>query len=648
MSIMIIEQSKEKKEEKMVKTYGKIHEMEIQKIKELLDLKDLKYVSDNMKELLNLEIENDKRYLEETIRKKEEKIRVILYIRLSIEDGDVVEGDVSKSIKNQLLILVDECKKRQWTIVGIFCEEGISGIDDSRPEWKKALTFCKLGNTEVFLCKSQSRFSRNMEMIEKYLHNKFVDWNIRFVGLVDSTDTSIIGNKKARQINGLVNEWQVEDQSINIRAVLKNKQANGLFTGAFAPYGYQKDPKDKYHLVIDEEAAKIVRRIFKKYVSGMGATKICYELNEKQIPIPSVYKKQIGLKYHCSSISYYKKIHYQVEEKDTLMSIADKHQSTIEDIIRCNRIKENQIIKGQIIEIPIRNVWKANTIYQILKNEVYIGTLVQHKNERVSYKNRKERRVPIEEWIKVPHCHTPIIEKEIWDKVNKKMQRKEKLKANSEGRISIFSGKIRCLGCGHSFYRNKKKTKVKQYIYWVCGNRYRTACLLCNNQKTVKEEVVEQLILQEINKQIECYYDAELIKKEYEKNRHKVCIEDEKIRRRKEKEKLEQEIEEKEQIITLAYEDKAKGIISELEFLRIKEKNNIEIRNDKVEIEKMKEVLEKLEKKEVTNEIDTKIENYKTIKILTREIINEFIKSIGIGYYDEKTNTRRIKIEWEE
>ena len=240
---------------------------EIQKIKSHLDVTYLKYVSDNIKFLLKLNLVNDNKSFEINnnyyrLVEHRNKFRVILYIRLSVEDGDIINGDVSKSIKNQLLILLDECEKRKWIVVGIFCEEGISGADDSRPEWKKCLRFCEYGNTEILLCKSQSRFSRSMEMIEKYLHNEFITWNVRFVGLVDCTDTSVSGNKKARQINGLVNEWQVEDQSINIRAVLKNKQSNGLFTGAFAPYGYIKDPKDKYHLIVDEEAAKTVEIIF--------------------------------------------------------------------------------------------------------------------------------------------------------------------------------------------------------------------------------------------------------------------------------------------------------------------------------------------------------------------------------------------------
>lgn len=241
--------------------------VEIQRIKELLSVFDLDYISNNLRSILSITKENDLNcFVNKTNRHKVvdgcKKFRTTLYIRLSVEDGDIIEGDVSKSIRNQLLYLLSECKKRNWEVVAIFCEEGISGASDTRPEWLKALKYCECGNTEIFLCKSQSRFSRSMEMIEKYLHKEFVKWNIRFLGLVDNTDTSIQGNKKARQINGLVNEWYVEDQSINTRNILRNKKSNGLFTGSFAPYGYIKDPKDKYRLIIDEQAAKVVRDIF--------------------------------------------------------------------------------------------------------------------------------------------------------------------------------------------------------------------------------------------------------------------------------------------------------------------------------------------------------------------------------------------------
>lgn len=660
---MVINVFKDKKENDSNTTcIEKNDNSEIQKIKSHLDITYLKYVSDNVKKLLKLDINNDMNCFKKTdtnfkTNEKGYNYRVILYIRLSVEDGDIIDGDVSKSIRNQLLILLDECEKRGWIVVAIFCEEGISGANDNRPEWNKSLKFCECGNTEIVLCKSQSRFSRSMEMIEKYLHNKFINWNVRFVGLVDSTDTSVVGNKKTRQINGLVNEWQVEDQSINIRAVLKNKQSNGLFTGSFAPYGYLKDPKDKYHFIIDEEAASIVRKIFSMYASGKGATKICTYLNEKRIPIPSVYKHQKGLKFNCPTIEYDKKITYQVEKGDTLLYIANKYQSTVKDIMKYNSLESEKVQIGQTIIIPVIHVWKTNMIYNILKNEVYIGTLIQHKKECISYKNKKQIVVPKEERIVVPHCHKPIIDKETWNMINLRFAKyknnqthyseNRKIKSCANGEINMFSGKIRCGCCGHAFYRDSKTKGNKHYTYWICGNRYKAARILCNNHKTLKETDIYELVLNEINKQIKKYYDKVLVEKKYYDQKKSTLVEDEIKVLLKEKAEIEKNISKKKSTITLLYEDRVNGIINTQEFAMIKNKNELDINNYKSRIKQIEKELENLKrKKEEKINIENILKKYTKIEKLNRNIIDEFISQIYIDYYNPETKTRKIKIEW--
>lgn len=604
---MIINEFKEGEIHHYKKKFGKENDdSEVQRIKSHLDITYLKYVSDNIRFLLKLNIVNNSECFEKNdnhlrVIGQGDRYRVILYIRLSVEDGDVIDGDVSKSIRNQLLILLDECEKRNWVVVGIFCEEGISGADDNRPEWNKSLRFCEYGNTEIVLCKSQSRFSRSMEMIEKYLHNEFITWNVRFVGLVDSTDTSVVGNKKTRQINGLVNEWQVEDQSINIRAVLKNKQSNGLFTGAFAPYGYLKDPKDKYHFIIDEEAAKNVRMIFSMYASGMGAVKICQYLNENKIPIPSVYKHQKGSKFKCPAIKY----------------VTNQH------------------------------VWRTNTIYQMLKNEVYIGTLVQHKNEIISYKNKKQVAVPKDKRIVVPHCHEAIIDQKTWDIVSSRFGKRKKTRSSQNGEIPVFSGKLRCGCCGHVLYRDYQKRGKKEYVYWICGNRYLTAKALCGNNKTIKESDVYELILKEINKKINIYYDKSNIKEKYYENKVHNSLENEIMILNKEKISIEKNISKKQNTIALLYEDRGIGIINENEFIMLKNKSHSDINNFQERLRQIEKELKSLnEKKTKKLDIEKILKRYKKIEKLNRTILDEFVNKIDIGYYNLEENSRKIKIEW--
>ena len=412
--------------------------------------------------------------------------------------------------------------------------------------------------------------------------------------------------------------------------------------------GYMKDSKDKYHFIVDEDAAKIVRKIFSMYASVQGAKKICLYLNENKIPIPSEYKHEKGSKYNCSRITYNKRIKYQVEKDDTLLTISNKYQSTVKDIMEYNSLKNKNLEEGQIIVIPIRNVWRTNTIYNMLRNEVYIGTLIQHKNEAISYKNRKLRRIPKEQRIVVPHCHEAIIDKDTWNLVNSKLGRNRKVKSNKDGEIHLFSGKLICDCCGHRLYRDASaKRKNKSCVYWRCGNRYSTVEFLCNNKKSIKEEEIYELILSEINKKLVTFYDKSLIKKYYDEKKISSSFQNEIEHLKKEKDKIEKDIVKKENTISLLYEDRTSGIIDLAEFIMIKNRNILELNNYKERLEKIdKEVLILSRRKTEELNVENILEKYNKIDKLNRNILDEFISQIYVGLYNSETGTRKIKIKW--
>ncbi len=147
---------------------------------------------------------------------------------------------------------------------------------------------------QIILCKSQSRFTRDMELVEKYIHGLFPVWGIRFIAVADNADTEVKGNKKARQINGLVNEWYLEDLSENVRMVFDLKRREGKYIGGFPIYGYRKDPADKNHIIPDPEAAEVVRQIYQWSLEGHGRQNIAYMLNQRGIPNPTRYKAERG------------------------------------------------------------------------------------------------------------------------------------------------------------------------------------------------------------------------------------------------------------------------------------------------------------------------------------------------------------------
>ena len=222
---------------------------------------------------------------------------VAIYCRLSEEDRNKRnKSDDSGSIQNQKMMLTEYAKKNDWTIFKVYSDDDYAGSDRTRPAFNELITDAKLRKFNIVLCKTQSRFTRELEIVEKYIHGLFPELGIRFVSIVDNIDTDVIGNKKSRQINGLINEWYLEDMSDSIKAALRTRMKAGFFIGSFAPYGYKKDPEKKGHLIIDEPAAEIVREIFSLYNRGFGRTAIARILNDRGIPSPEKYFFQNGTK----------------------------------------------------------------------------------------------------------------------------------------------------------------------------------------------------------------------------------------------------------------------------------------------------------------------------------------------------------------
>lgn len=345
-----------------------------------------------------------------------------LYLRLSKEDIDKINrGDDSESIKNQRLLLTEEARRRGFVIGDIYSDEDYSGTDSTRPAFNRLIEDAKRKKFNAVLCKTQSRFTRDMEVSERYIHGLFPLLGIRFIGVVDHVDTDIKGNKKARQINALVNEWYVEDLSENIRAVYRNKMHQGQYLGSFALYGYAKDSTDHHKLVIDEEAAEVVRKIYQYCLEGYGAQNICHQLQEEGILTPAAYKQKKGMKYHTPFQQWDKK-------NDRL--------------------------------------WSPATVKRILTNEMYIGTLVQGREKRISYKNRKQAAVPKEEWIRIPEHHEPIIAKEDFYKAQEILKLRRKCSAVSDKQKKAYplAGKVFCKDCGNPMLRTGPKGTNRNYL----------------------------------------------------------------------------------------------------------------------------------------------------------------------------------------
>ena len=525
--------------------------------------------------------------------------KVGVYCRLSDEDRDKInKTDDSDSIVNQRSMCLKYADQNGWNVVDIYSDDDFSGAGTFRPDFERLIKDCESGKINLVLCKSQSRFSRDMGVIEYYLHNKFLEWGVRFVSIVDNADTSIEANKKSRQINGLINEWYLDDLSQNIKKSLRNKREDGLFMGSFAPYGYDRSEEDYHKLVIDPVAAEVVKKIFKMYADGYGYHRICEYLNNNNILPRSVYKKQKGSKFVCSNCDL--------------------------ETVR----------------------WNPDTVAQILRNEVYIGNLVQGKTTYVSYKNHKKKSVSASEWCRTPNTHEPIIDMETWNKVQSILG--THYKVTKTGQINYFTRKVYCSCCGKAFMRNVynvKSEKTGQRAYMQCkGNK---KFHICDNNKSIRMDKLEEILLNAINDLLDNYYDRNDLKKLYEIRQEQDTDNNNSINALvKEKEDLNKKISNNKTYYRNLFEEKVKGVISEDMFQMMSKDYFSEIENMMKRIEIIDKQIEelKVDKKE-KKQADDILKKYKHIKKLNKVILDEFIDKVYIGELDKETNTRNIEIE---
>ncbi len=518
-----------------------------------------------------------------------------IYVRLSDQDRDKKDkSDESESIQNQKTMLIKYCLDKGWQINDIYCDEDYSGADSKRPGWNRVLKDCEEGKCTIVVCKTQSRFSRDMEMIEKYIHGKFLEWGIRFVGVVDNADTNIKGNKKARQINGLVNEWYLEDLSDNIKSTLSVKRKNGEFVGSFAPYGYLVDPDNKNHLIIDEVAAPTVQQIFDLYVGGLGYIAIAKKLNDEMIPPPCVHKKQLGSKYY-------------------------------------NGNYENNFAP--------RTTWSDSAVYAIIRRFEYTGALVQGRQEIVNYKTGKRRKKPEREWDIVEGTHEPIISKETFYKAQEIRLSRGKGQKIPSGSCHSLAKKVFCGECGNTMWKMSYQLAKGRYNYLCCRTR-KSSNGVCENAHSMRLDELERIVLDEINKLLDNYYDEKAIgkiqapKKENKENSMLTEIK-----------QLEEKIKRNDARMAQMYTDKLDGVISPDEFTLYRERYRQESIECQSRIDIITTHLNQICGNTTPTDTKSILEKYRHIDELTFEIANQFISKVFIGKLDEN-GSRDIKIEW--
>jgi len=519
-----------------------------------------------------------------------------IYCRLSSEDGDNAESD---SIVNQKeLISLYLSKEPNMKVHDFYIDDGYSGTSFERPNFKRMLKDIVNEKINAIVVKDLSRLGRNYIEAGKYLEQIFPLYNTRFIAINDNIDSY----KDPKSINNvivpfknLMNDEYARDISNKVKSVYRTKALNGEFVGGTTPYGYKKNPENKYQLIINDDEAVNIRLIFKKYIEGDGLIKICKYLNDNKI----LCRKEVQ-----------------------------------------RRQKWNISLEPNDDEIKYK--WSKSTIGKILTNETYIGNVVQNRTTSVSYKNHKIVYRPREEWIIVKNTHEPIISKEDYNKVQNilKARNYERKPASN---LTIYYGKIKCADCGSGMCKMEDFRSNRVCSNYYCRN-YKTTSSNCSPHK-IKTTNLNHLVLRTILMQVKLVMDVEKainklkidgkqneIEKKYSYSLNKITNDIEKCKIEKKK----------------AYEEWKLERISKEEFINCSNNYENQIEN----LNKEKDILKDLynesmkELKRDSYWIDHFKKN-KNIKTLTREIIYELVDTIYVHEGENITIKFKYQDEYE-
>ena len=354
-----------------------------------------------------------------------------LYLRLSRDDGTVTE---SESIANQKAFLTDYAEKNGLNVAHVFSDDGYSGLSFDRPDFKRMIKMIEDKRINTVVTKDLSRLGRDYIEVGKYIDKYFPAHGIRYIAVNDGIDTAAQSDDMT-PFRAVFNDMYAKDISKKVRTALTTKKVGGKFIGSKPPYGYKKDPNDKNHLVIDEETAVYVRRIYRDFLAGETILGIAHRLSMDGVPTPSQQKNLTAFKQ--------------------------------------------------------AKVWNDTSIRRILTNPTYAGHLAQNMTRKVSYKVDKKVRLPREEWIIIRDTHEPIVSQEDFDAAADILSKRSYNKRKRAGEPHLLSGLVFCRDCGGgmSFVR---ESETRTYL--VCSRWRKNARLGVCTSHSIRESYVESIV----------------------------------------------------------------------------------------------------------------------------------------------------------
>ena len=511
----------------------------------------------------------------------------IIYCRLSRDDD--LEGE-SYSIVNQRKLLTKAAKDKGYTKIIEYCDDGISGVTMNRPAFNQMLEDLKIGKASAVFVKDLSRLGRNYIEVGRLTEEFFPEHNIRLIAVSDGIDTSE-GENEFAPIKNLFNEWYARDISKKRRISNKIKGASGEPLSS-PPYGYKKDPDNKKHWLIDDEAAKVVRRIDLLRLSGMGTDQIAIALMEDKILTPIEYAISKGYKKPTRSRN------------------------------------------------PNPYHWNSSSIVKILSMQEYCGDIINFKTYSISYKNKKRHPNSPENMMIFKDVNEPIRSRETFEK----LQRMGIKKPMKTGEHNMFSGLLVCPDCGSNlhYHFNQHNHSIK---YFSCSGYNRGKRKICQGTHYIRVDLLEQIVLGEIRRltRFACKHEDAFTQAvaEYSK---KLTETDQKIRQ-SELRALMTRDKELDVLFEHIYEDNVSGKISDERFQKLSRKYESEQDSLEERINQLKQAFDEVNfRVSNTETFIAAVKKYTRVKKLTPRMLTELIEKIEVFQYEIIDGVRTQKV----
>lgn len=517
-----------------------------------------------------------------------------LYCRLSRDDD--LQGE-SNSIINQKQILKKYADENGFSNTMFFIDDGYSGTTFERPDWQRLMGMVDDGQISTIIVKDMSRLGRDYLKVGMYTEMIFPNADIRFIAINNGVDSANQSDNDMTPFINIFNEFYAKDTSRKIRAVFKAKGQSGKPLCTRPPYGYVKDPENKLHWIVDEEAAKNVRDIFRLCVQGYGVSQIANEMSKRHVLNPTAH--------------------------------AIAHGHSISD----NRSDLDNY------------TWVDSTISHMLSRPEYLGHTVNFKTYRKSYKQKKQLKADPSEWQIFENTHEAIIDQETFDIVQR--IRDGRRRWTPMGEMPVLSGMVFCADCGAKLYQVRGRT-LPQSEYMVCATYRKKGKHLCTSHQ-VRNSVLEELILDGIRSVTAYARDhedefVELVTKK-KKAEAERCLRDS----RREIEQAKTRIRKLDEIIQHLYEDNLEGKISDDRFVKLTETYETEQKTLSARMIELKDIISSEQTASVN--VDwflSLVRKYTDVQELTAEIIREFVERVYVhkAEYVDGRRVQRIRIVW--